>query len=161
MSIIKQIALIAVVVAVLLPGAGPGQFPRPALAQSAGVTAARLNPNTATEEQLHGIPQLNGELINFIQQNRPFKTIGDFNKLLTGRLGAEQLRQLHTVLFVPIDLNTASRDDIMLIPGMTARMAHEFEEYRPYRNIEQFNREIGKYVNTTEVARLRSYVTLN
>lgn len=161
MSIIERLALIAVIAAILLPGAGPVQFARPAVAQSAVVTAARLNPNTATEEQLRGIPQLNAELISLIQQNRPFRTMGDFNKQLAGRLGAEQLRQLYTVLFVPINLNTASRDDVMLIPGMTARMAHEFEEYRPYRNIEQFNREIGKYVNLAEVARLRSYVSLN
>ena len=161
MSIIERLAPIAVVAAVLVPSAGQVQFARPALAQSTAVTAARLNPNTASEEQLRGIPQLNPELVSLIPQNRPFRTMGDFNKQLTGRLGAEQLRQLYTVLFVPINLNTASRDDIMLIPGMTARMAHEFEEYRPYRNIEQFNREIGKYVDATEVARLRSYVTLN
>jgi hypothetical protein len=40
-------------------------------------------------------------------------------------------------------------------------MAHEFEEYRPYANIEQFRREIGKYVDEKEVARLEQYVTLD
>jgi hypothetical protein len=39
-------------------------------------------------------------------------------------------------------------------------MAHEFEEYRPYKNIEQFRKEIGKYVDAKEVARLEGYVTL-
>jgi hypothetical protein len=48
----------------------------------------------------------------------------------------------------------------MTIPGMTNRMVHEFEEYRPYTSIEQFRREIGKYVDSNEVARLESYVTL-
>jgi len=47
-----------------------------------------------------------------------------------------------------------------LIPGVGGRMAHEFEEYRPYSNIEQFRREIGKYVDEAEVARLEQYVTL-
>ena len=40
-------------------------------------------------------------------------------------------------------------------------MLHEFKEYRPYRAIEQFRREIGKYVDEQEVARLERYVTLN
>jgi hypothetical protein len=40
-------------------------------------------------------------------------------------------------------------------------MAHEFEEYRPYSSIEQFRREIGKYVDEAEVARLEQYVTLD
>jgi DNA uptake protein ComE-like DNA-binding protein len=132
----------------------------PALAQNVAGEMARLNPNSATEDQLKAVPQLTPELVALIQQRRPFATIGDFNKALAGKLDAGKTRELFTALFVPIDLNTASRADIMLIPGMTARMAHEFEEYRPYRNIDQFNREIGKYVNANEVARLRSYVTL-
>jgi hypothetical protein len=39
-------------------------------------------------------------------------------------------------------------------------MRHEFEEYRPYRAIEQFRREIGKYVDSAEVARLEHYVAI-
>ena len=44
---------------------------------------------------------------------------------------------------------------------MTPKMVHEFEEYRPYRSMDQFRREIGKYVDADEVARLESYVTLD
>ncbi len=40
-------------------------------------------------------------------------------------------------------------------------MLREFKEYRPYTNIEQFRKEIGKYVDKKEVARLERYVTLN
>ena len=40
-------------------------------------------------------------------------------------------------------------------------MLREFKEYRPYKNIEQFRKEIGKYVDKKEVARLEKYVTLN
>jgi DNA uptake protein ComE-like DNA-binding protein len=61
---------------------------------------------------------------------------------------------------MPLDLNTASSEEILLIPGVGKRMQHEFEEYRPYRSIEQFRREIGKYVNQQEVARLEQYVSI-
>ena len=37
-------------------------------------------------------------------------------------------------------------------------MVHEFEEYRPYRVMAQFRREIGKYVDQNELARLGKYV---
>jgi hypothetical protein len=40
-------------------------------------------------------------------------------------------------------------------------MLHEFKEYRPYKSMEQFRKEIGKYVSAREVARLERYVTLN
>jgi len=40
-------------------------------------------------------------------------------------------------------------------------MNHEFEEYRPYKSMEQFQREIGKYVDKEELARLTRYVRLD
>ncbi len=73
----------------------------------------------------------------------------------------EQREALYSRLFQPIDLNTASEAEILLIPGMSRKMAHEFEEYRPYKSMEQFRREIGKYVDDDEVARLERYVTLD
>jgi DNA uptake protein ComE-like DNA-binding protein len=69
--------------------------------------------------------------------------------------------QLEQYVFVPINLNTASDADILSIPGMGQRILHEFKEYRPYKAIQQFRREIGKYVDDKEVARLERYVTLN
>ena len=41
-------------------------------------------------------------------------------------------------MFVPLYLNTATAEDIMLIPGMSRRMKAEFREYRPYRSMGQF-----------------------
>jgi DNA uptake protein ComE-like DNA-binding protein len=58
-----------------------------------------------------------------------------------------------------LNLNTASEDDFRAgIPGMGDRMVHEFEEYRPYRSIQQFRREIGKYVKPEQVAEYEKYV---
>jgi hypothetical protein len=84
----------------------------------------------------------------------------EFNALVRQTLSADQAKAVYERLFIPINLNTATSGEIALIPGMSQRMIGEFLEYRPYANIEVFNREIGKYVNATEVARLRSYVTL-
>ena len=76
-------------------------------------------------------------------------------------MSAAEIEVLYGKLFIPINLNTALREDILLIPGVGRRMAHEFEEYRPYSSMEQFRREIGKYVDEEEVARLEMYVTLD
>lgn len=131
---------------------------QPAAAQ----TAARLNPNTATPAQLAQVKGLTPALVTSIQQNRPFASTAAFNAHLTsGGLTAEQTAVVYPQLFVPIKLNSSTAEEIALIPGMTRRMVREFLEYRPYENMEEFNREIGKYVDAAEVARLRSYVTLN
>ena len=73
----------------------------------------------------------------------------------------DELARLAQFVFVPINLNTASDDDILSIPGVGPRLLHEFKEYRPYPRIEQFRREIGKYVSDDDVARLERYVTLD
>lgn len=57
-----------------------------------------------------------------------------------------------------VNLNTATDAEILAIPGMGPRMLREFKEYRPYTSMEQFRREIGKYVDKAEVARLEKYV---
>ena len=58
-----------------------------------------------------------------------------------------------------LNVNTASKDDLLkTIPGMGNRMVHEFEEYRPYKSIQQFRQEIGKYVNAEQVADYEKYI---
>jgi DNA uptake protein ComE-like DNA-binding protein len=125
-----------------------------------GPSTALLNPNTAEPTALKGLPHVTEPLVQAIVAGRPFPNTAAFNTLLAKSLTEAQRTELYGRLFLAINLNTASRADIMLIPGMTNRMAHEFEEYRPYKNIEQFRKEIGKYVDAKEVARLESYVTL-
>jgi len=78
--------------------------------------------------------------------------------LLSASLSEEQLTAVYARLFLPVNVNTASKEVIGLIPGVGKRMTHEFEEYRPYKAFAQFRREIGKYVSKEEVARLEQYV---
>ena len=58
-----------------------------------------------------------------------------------------------------VNLNTASGDDFVAsIPGLGNRMVREFMEYRPYISIQQFRKEIGKYVDDAQVAEYEKYV---
>ena len=57
-----------------------------------------------------------------------------------------------------LNLNTATEEDFHSIPGVGDRMVHEFLEYRPYVSIQQFRREIGKYVDEEQVASYEKYV---
>ena len=58
-----------------------------------------------------------------------------------------------------LNLNTASGEDFSaLIPEFPSNMVREFLEYRPYVSIQQFRREIGKYVSDEQVAEWEQYV---
>ncbi|MDX1637626.1 MAG: helix-hairpin-helix domain-containing protein [Balneolaceae bacterium] len=57
-----------------------------------------------------------------------------------------------------LNLNTASEEEFMSIPGVGETMVHEFEEYRPYISIQQFRKEISKYVDMEQVRAYEQYV---
>lgn len=57
------------------------------------------------------------------------------------------------------NLNDVTGDQLLAtIPDFSSRMVREFEEYRPYVSIQQFRREIGKYVDEATVAGYEQYV---
>ena len=58
-----------------------------------------------------------------------------------------------------LNINKASGEEFTAaIPDLGKRMVHEFEEYRPYKSIQQFRKEIGKYVDQAKVAEYEKYI---
>ncbi|HXV86648.1 MAG TPA: hypothetical protein VD793_08110 [Gemmatimonadales bacterium] len=129
----------------------------PASAQ-VGKSSGVLDPNVAGEAELAAAPHMTANLVKAIMDGRPFLSMTDFQRVLPPTLDGAQRAELFAKVFIPINLNAASREEILMVPGVGPRMAHEFEEYRPYVALAQFRREIGKYVNQAEVARLEQYV---
>lgn len=129
----------------------------PAVAQ-VGVNSGVLNPNLASQEELATVPGVETATIARVLDGRPFDDMADFDAALAESLDLEQRKAIYSHLFLPIDLNSATTEEIGLVPGVGRRMTHEFEEYRPYRGLAEFHREIGKYVDDEEVARLAQYV---
>jgi DNA uptake protein ComE-like DNA-binding protein len=138
--------------------------PAPTTAAAGGETAlqgAMLDPNTATREQLAAAPGVPGHVADAIVAGRPYKDMRDVNKVLLTHVPDSVARKaVYASVWKPIDLNTASDEEILLIPGIGRRMLREFKEYRPYSDMARFSREIGKYVDKTEVARLEKYVSV-
>ena len=128
-----------------------------AIAQT-GNNDAVLDANLADRAALLEIPGINDAIAASIVAGRPYATAGDLDAVLASSLDEAQRETVYGRVFRQINLNNAARDEIMLVPGMSSRMAHEFEEYRPYTTLEQFRREMGKYVDDAEVARLEQYV---
>jgi DNA uptake protein ComE-like DNA-binding protein len=130
-----------------------------------GVTRAQVgrseglvNPDLASEKELLALPHMNATIVKSIMERRPFLKMTDLNSLLAQSLSKEQLAELYGKMFVQINLNTATDEEILMIPGTGKRMLREFLEYRPYKMLAQFHKEIGKYVNDKELARLEQYV---
>jgi len=128
----------------------------PAHAQAA---KGLIDPNTAAESDLRPLPAMTPAIVKGMIERRPFKSVVELNKfLLDQKVTPEQTREFYRKAFVPINLNTATRDEFLLIPGVGSRMSAEFMEYRPWKNWTQFDKEIGKYVGQAETDRFKQYV---
>jgi DNA uptake protein ComE-like DNA-binding protein len=130
---------------VMVTAAGP----HAQVAKSLGVKDA----NSLTEAELAAIPNLTPAIAKAIVAKRPFVSITELNALLLAQgLTAEQAMAVYQQAFVHINLNTATPEEILLVPGAGRRMVREFPEYRPWKTWAQFDREIGKYVGGAENA---------
>jgi len=64
-----------------------------------------------------------------------------------------------TAATAKLNLNEVTEEQLLsTIPNFSNRMVREFMEYRPYVSIQQFRKEIGKYVSAEQVTAYEQYV---
>jgi DNA uptake protein ComE-like DNA-binding protein len=130
----------------------------PAHAQ-VGKSVTVVDANTIGEADLAKLPAMTPAIAKSLVAKRPFLSITALDQALTGAgVTREQITALYGSIFIHINLNAAPREEILLIPGVGNRMLREFLEYRPYAALAVFHREIDKYVDDVELARLEQYV---
>ena len=142
-------AVLAVVAVVAFGGRAHAQ-----VGKSMGVADA----NTVPEQDLLGMPHMTSVIVKGLIEKRPFTSITELNAyLLSQKLTPAQAMAFYEKAFVHINLNTATPEEILLVPGAGKRMVHEFAEYRPWKSYVQFDKEIGKYVGAEKTAQLAQY----
>ena len=119
-----------------------------------------VNLNTGTAEEIVLIPGAGKRMAHEFEEYRPWKSWAQFDKEISKYVAMTEVNRLKQYVFIPINLNTATDADFLTIPGVGARMVHEFKEYRPWKTQAQFEKEIGKYVDAKEVARLWRYFVI-
>jgi DNA uptake protein ComE-like DNA-binding protein len=119
-----------------------------------------VNLNTGTREEILLIPGAGNRMAREFAEYRPWRNWAQFDKEISKYVGQQETDRLKQYVFIPVNLNTASDEDILSIPGAGQRMVREFKEYRPWKTKAQFEKEIGKYVGAGEVARLWRYVVI-
>jgi DNA uptake protein ComE-like DNA-binding protein len=157
-------AALAVAIAVCAP---------PARAQVLKSGVADLN--AVPEATLATMPGITPAIAKAFVDQRPFASIVEANAFLVSqKLTSEQLTALYEKAFVHVNLNTATNEQILLIPNISQspktarRITTEFVGYRPWKTVAQFDREFGKYVDPdgrvdlvvtpAETNRLKRYV---
>ncbi len=132
--------------------------PAVTLRAQVGKSQGVVDANTVSEQDLAKMPHMTAGTAKALVGVRPFKSITDLNTFLIGKgLTQEQAMEFYQKAFVHINLNTATKDQILLVPGAGTRMVREFAEYRPWKSWTQFDKEIGKYVGADATAKLAQY----
>ena len=135
--------------------------PAVTLGAQVGKSQGVVDGNTASEQDLAKMPHMTPAIAKALVGVRPFKSITELNTFLIGQgLTQAQAMAFYQKAFVHINLNTATKDEILLVPGAGTRMVREFTEYRPWKSWAQFDKEIGKYVGQQETDRLKRYVVI-
>ena len=119
-----------------------------------------FNLNTTEEKDFKMIPGVGDKMAHEFEEYRPYTSILQFKREIGKYVDEQEVARYLDYVFVPVELNTSSEDDIKALPGIGKRMTHEFLEYRPYKNLAQFRKEIGKYVDDKELSRLERFVYL-
>jgi len=123
-------------------------------------TFVNINLNTATAAEIMLVPGAGKRMAHEFEEYRPWKSYAQFEKEIGKYVDAKEVARLAQYTFIPLNLNTATADDFMTIPGAGKRFAHEFQEYRPWKSQVQFEKEIGKYVDAKEVRRFWRYMVI-
>jgi len=119
-----------------------------------------INLNTASGEEILLVPGAGKRMAREFDEYRPWKSYAQFEKEIGKYVDAKEVARLAQYTFIPVNINTATDEDVFSIPGAGKRMVREFKEYRPWKTQAQFEKEIGKYVDAKEVKRLWRYVTI-
>ncbi len=139
-------------------GAGPLDGP-----VEVSLTAPLVDPNTSEFLTIARVPGVGRDGALKIIEGRPYESATDLRAALSPDLTEEELKTIYGLLFVKVGLNSGTEEEYKLIPSSLtpSKLAHEFEEYRPYQSIDDFKREMAKYVDDEEVEYLTRFVTLD
>lgn len=126
-----------------------------------------VDPNSADAETMQQLPGIDEDNASQLADSAPFADDAAFLAAVNGLVTTEQSTLAATYLasvasaettWIKYNLNSMTEDQIRSIPGTGDQMVDEFNEYRPYTSIEQFRKEIGKYVDDDVVAAYERYV---
>ncbi len=123
-------------------------------AELLGRMFVHVDVNRGTDAEFLLIPGMDANKLKAIKAGRPHKSFAN-----------PEVARIEQFVFIPVELNTfvnETMDTFASIGVGTRQWKREFAEYRPWTSMEQFDREISKYLRSrpNELKRLARYVII-
>lgn len=130
-----------------------------------GKMFVHIDVNRGADAELMLIPGVDAKKVTAIKAQRPWASFEQFQTAMSKATNAAEATRLEQYLFIPVELNTFTveiMDTFASIGVGTRQWKREFAEYRPWTSMEQFDREISKYLRSrpNELKRLKRYVII-
>jgi DNA uptake protein ComE-like DNA-binding protein len=106
----------------------------------------KYNLNTATDQQLLGVPGAGDNMTREFKEYRPYTSIGQFRAELGKYISPDEVAAFEQYLFVPVDPNEADADTLQQLPGVNADVAQALSAGRPYASLDAFLTALGQKV---------------
>lgn len=119
---------------------------------------AKLNMNTASEDEFRSIPDVGDRMVHEFEEYRPYVSIQQFRKEIGKYVDEDQVAAYEEYIFVPIHRNDSDSETLMQIPGLDASEAKELVAARPFESNQAFFDALSSYVNEEELATARTYM---
>ncbi len=128
-----------------------------------GKMFVHVDLNRGADAEFLLIPGVDAKKLASIKSQRAWPTFEQFQTVMSKATSAAEAVRLEQYLFIPVELNTWTdpiMDSFASIGVGTRQWKREFVEYRPWTSMEQFDREIAKYLRArpNELKRLKRYV---
>ena len=146
-------AVLAIVVSVL--GSGVSITLAQDVEPSPTPAAEKININIASLEELIAVPGITQEIAEAIIECRPYATVEDL--LNIEGFEEEELAKLQPLIDVKkINVNSATLEELTLLPGITPEIAEAIIKGRPYTKVEDLLNVEG--ICEKELTKIREYV---
>ena len=130
-----------------------------------GKVFVHVDLNRGSDAELMLIPGVDAKKITALKSQRPWSSFEQFQTAIAKATSATEATRLEQYVFIPVELNTFTdpiMDTFASIGVGTRQWKREFAEYRPWTSMDQFDRQISKYLRSrpTELKRLARYVII-
>lgn len=124
-----------------------------------------IDLNRGSDAEFLLIPGVDAKKVTTLKSQRPWSSFEQFQTAVAKATSVAEATRLEQYVFIPVELNTFTdpiMDTFASIGVGTRQWKREFAEYRPWTSMEQFDREISKYLRSrpNELKRLARYVMI-
>lgn len=134
----------------------PGATAPPDLAEVPD-SVALMNPNEVEPSELAVVEGLPPAAADALMERRPFEDMQAVDAVLAEHLDQPARTEIYTLLWLPVSPNTATAEELLLIPGLEEPTRAIIEAGRPYADLVEFQQEVGQHLNAVELRRLVRY----